>query len=151
MKTVPQYNFEHDLALSKKSVDRVKYYLEAIGCTDIKENDDNAYDISFVLKNKTRTIEVKEDFMYHVTGNVAIEYHSREKDSGVTSSKADIWCYVLDRGIGYDGIYFVSLAKLRKYLQENKFPEKDGGDNLTSKLYLLPITSFIKIFERKTK
>jgi hypothetical protein len=151
MKTVPQYNFEHDLALSKKSVDRVKHYLEAIGCTDIKENDDSAYDVSFVLKNKTRTIEVKEDFMYHITGNVAIEYYSRDKDSGVTSSKADIWCYVLDRGIGYDGIYFVSLAKLRKYLQENKFPEKDGGDNLTSKLYLLPITSFIKIFERKTK
>jgi hypothetical protein len=148
---IPTYNFNHDLALSQTSVNKVKDYIKSIGGTDIKENDDSKFDIAFNLSGKTYTVEVKEDYMYHLTGNVAIEYSSREKDSGVSTSKADLWCYVLDRGIGYDGIYFVNLSRLRRQLRKENYPEKQGGDELTSKLYLVPITSFIKIFEKKAK
>lgn len=146
---IPSYNFNHDLELSQSSVNKVIEYLQSIGATDVAENNDSKFDVSFTLNEKTLTVEIKEDFMYHLTGNVAIEYSSRDKDSGVTTSKANLWCYVLDRGVGYDGIYFVQLSKLKRCLSHGKYPEKDGGDNLTSKLYLVPITSFIKIFERK--
>jgi hypothetical protein len=143
------YDFGLDLALSQSSVNKVIEFLNSLGATDIQENNDNRYDLSFSLNKKRYTIEVKEDLMYHVTGNVAIEYCSRNKESGVTTSKASIWCYVLDRGVGYDGIYFVKLKKLKKHLKEHQYPEKDGGDSLTSKLYLMPITAFIKLFEKK--
>jgi hypothetical protein len=151
MDAIPIYNFQHDLALSKESVNKVIDYLTSIGAIDILQNDDSRYDISFTLDSKTFTMEVKEDFMYHRTGNVAIEYSSREKDSGVATSVADLWCYVLNRGIGYDGTYFVNLSTLRKHLETHTYPQSEGGDNLTSKLYLMPISSFISVFQRKSK
>jgi hypothetical protein len=144
-----QYNFQADLLVSEIAVQKVIALLEKKGATDIETNDDGRYDVRFTMEGQTYTAEVKEDRMYHTTQNLALEYESRNKKSGVASSVADFWCYVLDKGCGYDGIYFVRLNKLRRHLQTHQYPQSLGGDDGTSKLYLVPITRFIRVFERK--
>lgn len=147
------YNFQKDLALSQSSIDKVKLLLVEKNATDITTNDDKHYDIKCSLSGRTFTIETKEDMMYSFTGNIAIEYYSRGKPSGIATSTADIWCYVLDQEKGkynqYNGIYFVKRSKLKKFLMENSFRIVNGGDNQTSKLYLVPLERFIEVFERR--
>ena len=45
---------------------------------------------------ENRTIEVKRDFLAAKTGNVFVEYESRGKPSGIATSTADYWAFVLD-------------------------------------------------------
>ena len=82
--------------------------------------------------------------MFDKTGNVAIEYESRGTPSGISSSKADNWYYVLG-----DDIYLASLPSLRSYLIQHwdRYKRVDGGDDGTSKLVLLPLSVFKEIFK----
>lgn len=147
------YNFQKDLELSQSSVQKVRGLLEEKNAIDISINDDKNYDIKCSLSGKTLTIETKEDLMYAFTGNVAIEYISRGKPSGISTSKADLWCYVLDRPKGkyihYNGVYFVTRLKLKKFLRENTFRQVSGGDQQTSRLFLIPLERFVEIFEKR--
>jgi hypothetical protein len=67
------------------------------------------------------------------TGNVYIEYQSRGKPSGIKTTKADKWAYILQDGC----ILIVDTELLKKalrYLIKAKLCVKDmpGGDNNTS-------------------
>ena len=86
-------------------------------------------------------IEVKTDFLVGKTGNLCIEYHSRGKSSGIMTSKADYWAFVLP-----DHDKSVVLIQTRRLLKLCVLygTKKIGGDNNTSKIYLLPIK---KVFE----
>lgn len=137
------YNFEEDLKDSESSVDMVIEILREEGCTDFQKNDDGRYDI--IYKNKdgqTLTAEVKHDLMWNKTGNVAIEYKSRGKASGISTSKADTWFYVLNQ------VYRAKTGDLRAYLFEHsdRHRRTSGGDKMTSKLILLKLDDFLDIF-----
>lgn len=139
-----KYNFREDLKESQQSVNRVIEFLQGIGCTDIQTNDDGRYDISYLTREgKQRTAEVKHDLMWNKTGNVAIEYTSRGKASGISSSKADCWFYVLNQ------IYHCSTADLRVYLIQHwdRYRRVKGGDDNTSQLVLLKIDDFLDVFK----
>jgi len=41
------------------------------------------------------TIEVKLDLLTQKTGNIAIEYRSRNKKSGISTTKAKYWAFVI--------------------------------------------------------
>ena len=92
-----------------------------------------------VLTNKK--VEVKTDYKATQTGNVFIEYFSRGKDSGITISKADFYCFVTSN----ENITFIEIKKLkklcRKYLNTNR--DVKGGDNNTSQGILLPLKEII--------
>lgn len=141
-----KYNFREDLKDSEESVDRVIKFLSEHDCTQIQKNDDGKYDISYINKSgQPRTAEVKNDLMWNDTGNVAIEYVSRKKPSGISTSKADVWYYVLG-----DILYMVPIGRLRAYLFEHwdRYRRVNGGDNNTSKLILLPLDEFYTVFIR---
>src|SRR5262245_14403191 len=92
------YNFSRDLKESEKSEALVIEYLKDKGCTHLESNADGRYDISYrTPEGIERTAEVKHDYMWEKTGNVAIEYVSRGKASGIATSKADVWFYFLNR------------------------------------------------------
>lgn len=138
------YNFTKDLKESQKSVNQVMDFLKEIGCSNIEGNNDGKYDISYINRmGDIRTAEVKNDLQWHITGNVAIEYESRGKASGISTSKADCWYYVLDK------IYHCSTGDLRVYLIEHwdRFRRVKGGDDNTSKLALLRMDDFLDIFQ----
>lgn len=91
-----------------------------------------------ILNNKT--VEVKTDFQATETGNVFIEYSSRNKPSGISTSQADYYCIVFE-----DSFHFIETSKLklkcRKYLKTKR--DVLGGDSNTSKGILLPIVELL--------
>ena len=89
-------------------------------------------------------IEVKYDRIAHDTGRIFIEYESRGKPSGIATTSADYWIYKLE----YTGsalileIKFLK-EKLREYYKERRYL-KMGGDENTSKGFLVPIKEIMK-------
>lgn len=84
------------------------------------------------------TVEVKTDRMVHLTGNFAIEFESRGRPSGLSVTKADYWALVCaDTGT----ITLVKTDELRKLCSVQSVRIVLGGDNNSSRLYLLPRSS----------
>jgi hypothetical protein len=91
-----------------------------------------------ILENKT--IEVKRDLKAKTTGNVFVEFESRGKPSGIATSEADFWCFVL--GDRFVLIEADALKKLVEPLKGTK-SERRGGDNNTSKGVLIKTHNLI--------
>jgi hypothetical protein len=102
-------------------VKKVVRFLEACGAEGIELYNTEAYDISFHLEGKPYTLEVKEDLLWDKTDKVAIEYHSRGNASGIHSSKAELWCYVLG-----EDLYFTTLERLKRAIEENVYLRRIG-------------------------
>ena len=107
----------------------------------MKHNSDFRYDWEFGKEGEDEIakllndykVEVKRDRQTKQTGNVYIEYQSRGKPSGIKTTKADKWAYILQDGC----ILIVDTELLKKalrYLIKAKLCVKDmpGGDNNTS-------------------
>ena len=116
-------------------------------------NSDFKYDLKFgVVEGESwfhnivsnSKVEVKTDRLTEKTGNVYIEYESRGKPSGIVTSQADYWVYKIDE-VGFAIIFEVEIlkAKLRKYYTDGMYLKK-GGDNDTSKGFLVPIIQLFK-------
>ena len=89
-------------------------------------------------------VEVKSDTMAHITGNIFIEYESRGKPSGIATTDANYWIYKINE-LNFALIFDVIKLKekLRYYFKNNMYM-KNGGDNNTSKGFLIPITQILK-------
>jgi len=92
-----------------------------------------------ILTNKK--VEVKTDYKATETGNVFIEYYSRGKASGITTSKADFYCFVTSNV----NITFIEIKELKKKCRKYLNTKRDvkGGDNNTSQGILLPLNEII--------
>lgn len=88
-----------------------------------------------------KKIEIKYDLKALRTGNVFVEYKCRGKDSGITTSEADYYCFCIG-----DAYLMIETEKLRKKCEKYKDTGKDvrGGDLNKSKGILLPITELFK-------
>ena len=88
------------------------------------------------------TIEVKRDLKALITGNIYVEYESRGKKSGITTSEADWYVYVLSDA----QLIIIETCKLKKIARKYVGTERDkkGGDSNTSKGVLIPLTDLIK-------
>ena len=82
------------------------------------------------------TIEVKHDLKALSTGNVYVEYFSRGKKSGISTSESDYYCFAFG-----DTFHLITTSNLkekcRKYIGTSR--DKVGGDLNTSKGILLPL------------
>lgn len=84
----------------------------------------------------SKTIEVKHDLIATKTQNVFIEYECRDSPSGISTTKADYYCFCINNT--FHLIETVALKeKCRKHINTNR--DIRGGDNNTSKGILLPI------------
>ena len=117
-----------------------------------KQNNNFEYDLKFgqmkekeladILENQK--IEVKTDCKWKKTGNVAVEYKSRGKPSGISTTKAEYWAFILDANGYAEGILIVPIAKLliiAKYHYQLGHIT-NGGEN--SDMVLVPITDLVK-------
>ncbi len=101
---------------------------------DLKVGQTKEIELGNILNDKT--IEVKFDLKALETNNVYVEYQSRNKPSGISTTNSDYYCFAF--GDTFHLIETKSLKeKCRKYLNTNR--DKLGGDNNTSKGILLPI------------
>jgi hypothetical protein len=91
-------------------------------------------------------IEVKtEKDKWKTTGNIVIEYESRGKPSGIITTEADYWLH--NCAIGDDIVFSVLLkvTTLRKYIARHNPRSVRGGDDMTSKLYLIKLTDLVTL------
>ena len=94
----------------------------------------------------SKTIEVKRDSWIFKSGNIAIEYESRGKPSGIAKSLAEYWAIIFSGGYQDEIIVIIKENRLKKICREHylKGNVKSMGDNNTSKSILIPITEILK-------
>jgi hypothetical protein len=91
-------------------------------------------------------IEVKtERGTWKSTGNIAIEYMSRGKNSGLLVTEADHWCTILMDGDIIVNIVITPVKQMKKlFIKYFRLGSKvSGGDNNTSKLVLIPLSEIL--------
>jgi hypothetical protein len=126
-------SFLNDLRVGKDAQEALKQKLLILGFANISENNDIAYDL---LADEIK-IEVKFDKYEERSGNIAIEFFNTKsnKPSGITATKADLWCHILQKDGSYL-IYLTSTVKLKDFIEKNK-PFRiieSGGDGNASLL-----------------
>lgn len=132
------YDFGVDLAKSHASVQTVITLLQAhYSIEQIAINHTASHDFTGYYQGQPFTVEVKEDLLFSKTGNVAIEYKSRDKLSGLSTSTATYWCYKLG-----ENAYLIQTNRLRHWLNQSRFKRVTGGDYDTSELILVPVDVF---------
>jgi len=96
-----------------------------------------------------KTIEVKRDSWIYKSGNIAIEYESRDKPSGISKTEAEYWAIIFSGGYKDEIIIIIKTNRLkdicRKYYKLGNI--KLMGDNNTSKAILIPTKEFL-LYER---
>jgi hypothetical protein len=82
--------------------------------------------------------ECKADRMAHKTGNLCIEYSSRGSPSGISTSEADFWIYMLVAPDGEVSDTFKIPADVLKGEIQKKSYSRDvaGGDNYSNRMLL---------------
>jgi len=98
-----------------------------------------------LVMKSLENFELKTDRMAHKTGNVYVEFKSRGKDSGIITSKSDTWIFKIPNG--RDTHLFsihIPLTRLRKLVSKD-YKVVPGGDKLTSRGYLVPLTDLIGV------
>ena len=120
------------------------FYLFGLNKLHMEYNNDFKHDLKVgMMKEKElgdifqgSTIEVKYDLKAPQTGNVFVEYKSRNKFSGLSTTDAEYYCFCLG-----DTFHIIKTSDLkavcRPYFNTNK--DVKGGDNNTSQGILLPI------------
>ena len=92
-----------------------------------------------------KTIEVKRDNWIYKSGNVAIEFESRKKPSGIAKSEAEYWAIIFSGGYKDEIIVIIKTNRLkeicRRYYKSGSI--KAMGDNNTSKAILIPIKEIL--------
>jgi len=109
---------------------------------DLKFGQMKEEELANILVNQP--IEVKTDCKWKKTGNLAIEYKSRGKPSGIATTKSEYWAFILDANGFTEGILIVPIAKLivvAKYHYQ-KGNIVNGGEN--SDMVLVPIADLVK-------
>lgn len=124
--------FRKDLKLGQAAEAQVKNLLKNAnfsideGCLDQSGRYINTaqdkYDILSTLGTFKCTFECKYDAYSAISGNIAIETHNprADKPSGIMVSEANIWCEVLPDQFGHCTIWFASLKRLKRFIEENK-------------------------------
>ena len=108
------------------------------------------------------TIEVKFDFGTHWSGNFYIEYESRGKASGITTTEAKYWCLIAASKTANkeritsgdfrksDVLYSIIMTTERlRSISERSHHRKDvkGGDKNTSLGYLVKAVALLQTLE----
>ena len=96
------------------------------------------------LLGSGHTIEVKREAKVSITGNVAIEFECRGKPSGIATTKAHWWAFVLDgEKYGGDIVILVRTTRLKElarqlYIQGKWKIGGDEGSNTKLVIASLP-------------
>ena len=105
---------------------------------DLKVGQTKEQELGNIFNNKT--VEVKYDLQALITGNVFVEYFSRGKKSGISTSQADYYCFCFG-----DTFHLIKTDVLKIRCRKLIGTKRDikGGDKNTSKGIILPIKELI--------
>jgi|TARA_E500000318_G_scaffold111721_1_gene131412 hypothetical protein len=112
--------------------------------------------IAEMLENKKIEVKSERD-LWQKTGNIAIEYESYGKPSGIHSTEADYWFHNLCIGEDTFATLVFETKSLKRIIDKLDYKRTvSGGDNMASRMYLLNIqklfsSDVIKAFKSKEK
>lgn len=90
--------------------------------------------IADMLQNKKLEVKTERD-LWVKTGNIVVEFESRNKPSGIQSTEADFWFHNLAIGDDIQCTLVFPVDKLKQYIRTHQPSVVKGGDNYTSLLY----------------
>ena len=124
----------------------------------MKLNNDNRFDIDLeygqifeqkiadIFQNSKIEVKTERD-KWNSTGNIVIEFESRGHPSGIAVTKSDFWFH----NLALNGELIMTLvfpvAVLKRYIADNKPRVVRGGDDNTSKLFLINLTDLVTIIK----
>ena len=75
-----------------------KKYIESLGLDSYRKMEGNCKEFDYVgVRGKDITLyEIKSDRYAHETRRLVVEFYSRGKDSGIRTSLADIWVFIVN-------------------------------------------------------
>lgn len=129
-----QLNFTKDIKTGKEGEAFIRAFLENLGYVFLGECDNNAYDLKMAYSGQEYTYEVKTD-TYSNTGNMAIEFESWGKVSGIDITQATYFTYFFPHLGEIWNIRCSKLKKLIAFLNPKVVIGGDEGSN--TKMYLL--------------
>ena len=90
---------------------------------------------------KNKKLEVKRDSWVGRTGNIAIEFKSRNKASGIMTTQADYWVFIFSKEYQDKVMLIVETQRLKEVTREYaiKGSIKEMRDDNTSMAVLIPI------------
>ena len=142
------YNFNEDLTIGQNGENVVKLFLESKGASFINFNDNNQYDLKMKLNEEEITYEIKTDVFCKPekdTGNLFIEFFSRDKESGISTSKAK-WFVTYYKYL--NEMWFIKTEDLKQLIIKNNFRVTVGGDvGSQTHGYLIPRNNFKEHFK----
>jgi hypothetical protein len=155
------YSFKKDLATSKVTEVEVADLLCDGSITSaklppidkikgVRFNNDNKYDLEVRYSGDiTITFEIKEDFYHAKSNNIAVEYASRGKESGITVTEADWHIYVVHTKKGTKEYILVSTETLRTNIVTGAYDKEVSGGDVGSetKNYLFKYKTFVSMAE----
>lgn len=91
---------------------------------------------------QSKTLEVKRDFKASQTGRVFVEFFCRGKPSGIATTEADHWAFILNDGI----IIILPTERLKELVEEAQEKGKtiSGGDSNVSQGALIKLERLVK-------
>lgn len=91
---------------------------------------------------QSKTLEVKRDFKASQTGRVFVEFFCRGKPSGIATTEADHWAFILNDGI----VIILPTERLKELVEEAQEKGKtiSGGDSNVSQGALIKIERLVK-------
>lgn len=157
------YNFDEDIDVGERGEGVIRGELESRGLKFIDDNKDSKYDLKMELNSKIITFEVKTDVWCvpgrymdmpfgriwvegKDSGNLFIEYQSRNKPSGIAVTNAQAFVYYYPFLNQY---WTIKVSDLKRLITDNKFREtKLSGDaNSDTRGYLIPRDKFKSYFK----
>ncbi len=127
----------------------LSHYWDVHKAHEIEAGAFSDWDLSVAQKEtgyEVFTVEVKYDEMQAKTGNIAIEiYNPRSgKPSGLTATKATLWCHVLQ-----GSVWITSVEKLKKFCEQAPpFKSFNSVGDGNASILLYKTEDILKIFER---
>lgn len=140
------YNFQKDLAVARKSEEVVAEILEnKYNAVILEHSNHGRYDIRAKIRGVEFTFEIKEDFMCEKTGNVSLEFECRGKPSGIESTEADFFVYIIHKKDGtVEYVMFTTVHLLGKVEKKDYFRIVNGGDAGSNTMnYLFKYNAFV--------
>tara|TARA_R110001606_G_scaffold302396_1_gene449876 strand:+ start:206 stop:583 length:378 start_codon:yes stop_codon:yes gene_type:complete len=120
----------------------------------MKYNSDFRYDLKIGNEGERivdeiftkKKLEVKRDSWVGRSGNIAIEFKSRNKPSGIVTTQADYWVFIFSREYKDKVILIVETQRLKEVAREyaKLGSIKEMGDDNTSMAVLIPIKEISK-------
>ena len=91
---------------------------------------------------QSKTLEVKRDFKASQTGRVFVEFFCRGKPSGIATTEADHWAFILNDGI----VIILPTERLKELVVEAQEKGKtiSGGDSNVSQGALIKLERLVK-------